>query len=131
MLAHHTGNTMRASKETADIRLRVMLAPRVPLGPGKAQLLQGIKETGSISAAGRRMAMSYKRAWYLVEALNSHFNAALVEATKGGRTGGGAKLTPLGVEVLEAYREMEEVAARAVAPIVRRLRRKTGTARSP
>lgn len=122
---------MRASKETADIRLRVMLAPRVPLGPGKAQLLQGIKETGSISAAGRRMAMSYKRAWYLVEALNSHFDGALVEATKGGRTGGGAKLTPLGVEVLEAYREMEEVAARAVAPIVRRLRRKTGTARSP
>lgn len=121
---------MRPLKENSDIRLRVMLAPEIPLGPGKAQLLQGIKETGSISAAGRRMGMSYKRAWYLVEALNSHFDAAMVEASKGGKTGGGAKLTPLGIEVLAAYREMEEAAARAVAPVLRRLRRKAGPARS-
>jgi molybdate transport system regulatory protein len=113
-----------------DIQLRVMLAADVPLGPGKAQLLQGIKETGSISAAGRRMGMSYKRAWYLVEALNSHFDVAMVEASKGGKTGGGAKLTPLGTEVLDAYREMEEAAARAVAPVLRRLRRKAGRTRS-
>src|SRR5581483_3881506 len=82
-----TGNGMATSQETADIRLRIMLAPGTPLGPGKAQLLQGIKETGSISAAGRRMGMSYKRAWYLVEALNGHFDAPMVEATKGGRAG--------------------------------------------
>ena len=119
---------MRASKETADIRLRIMLAPGMPLGPGKAQLLQGIQETGSISAAGRRMGMSYKRAWYLVEALNSHFGAAMVETTKGGKTGGGAKLTPLGTDVLAAYREMEGATARAIGPILRRLRRKAGPA---
>jgi molybdate transport system regulatory protein len=124
------GQGMRTSNDCADIRLRVMLAPEIPLGPGKAQLLEGIKETGSISAAGRRMGMSYKRAWYLVEALNSHFHAAMVEATKGGKSGGGAKLTPLGIEVLAAYREMEEAAARAVAPILRRLRRKSGPARA-
>jgi molybdate transport system regulatory protein len=121
---------MATPKETADIRLRVMLAPGTPLGPGKAQLLQGIKETGSISAAGRRMGMSYKRAWYLIEALNSHFETPMVEATKGGKAGGGARLTPLGLEVLAAYREMEEAAARVVAPILRRLRRKAGAART-
>ncbi len=118
---------MRTPKETTDIQLRVMLAPGIRLGPGKAQLLQGIKETGSISAAGRRMGMSYKRAWYLVEALNSHFDAAMVEATKGGRAGGGAKLTRLGIEVLEAYRAMEEATAKAVGPILRRLRRKAAS----
>ncbi|MBX9587834.1 MAG: LysR family transcriptional regulator [Hyphomonadaceae bacterium] len=120
---------MRTPNTSNDIRLRVMLAAEIPLGPGKAQLLQGIKDTGSISAAGRRMGMSYKRAWYLVEALNGHFDAPMVEASKGGRTGGGAKLTPLGSEVLAAYREMEEAAARAVAPILRRLRRKAGPAK--
>ena len=121
---------MATSQETADIRLRIMLAAGTPLGPGKAQLLQGIKETGSISAAGRRMGMSYKRAWYLVEALNGHFDAPMVEATKGGKAGGGARLTPLGLEVLAAYREMEEAAARVVAPILRRLRRKAGAVRT-
>ncbi len=114
---------MRPRKETADIQLRIMLAPGIPLGPGKAQLLQGIKETGSIAAAGRRMSMSYKRAWYLVEAMNGHFPEPMVEATKGGKSGGGANLTPLGETVLSAYREMEELAARAIAPVLRRLKR--------
>ena len=111
---------MRTSPAT-DVQLRVTVAPGIRLGPGKAQLLQGISETGSISAAGRRMGMSYKRAWYLIEALNGHFDAALVEATKGGKTGGGARLTSLGTEVLNAYREMELATAKAVAPILRRL----------
>jgi molybdate transport system regulatory protein len=120
---------MRTFKETADIRLRIMLAPGIRLGPGKAQLLQGIKETGSIAAAGRRMSMSYKRAWYLVEAMNGHFKEPMVEATKGGKSGGGARLTPLGENVLAAYREMEQLTVTAITPMLRRLKRSAGKPR--
>ncbi len=100
------------SPDPRDFRLRVMVSPDIPIGPGKADLLQGIRDTGSIAAAGRRMGMSYKRAWYLVEAV------------KGGRAGGGARLTPLGENVLDAFREMETLAGKAIAPALRRLRRK-------
>ena len=118
---------MKAGNKTVGSRLRIVLAPDVAIGPGKADLLQGIKETGSISAAGRRIDMSYKRAWYLVEAMNGHFGQPLVEATKGGRTGGGAKLTPLGEDVLAGYREMQVLSEQAIAPVLRRLRRKIAT----
>lgn len=105
-------------------RLRVVVAPGIGFGPGKAALLESIKATGSISAAGRSIGMSYKRAWYLVETMNGHFGTPLVEATKGGRSGGGARLTPLGIEVLAAYREMQALTDKAIAPVLRRLRRK-------
>jgi molybdate transport system regulatory protein len=107
-----------------SFKLRVSVAPDVSIGPGKRDLLEGIKETGSISAAGRRIGMSYKRAWYLVDAMNGHFGKPLVETVKGGRAGGGTRLTPLGEEVLYAYREMEKRTATAIAPALRRLRRK-------
>jgi molybdate transport system regulatory protein len=110
-----------------DIRLRVLICSEVAIGPGKAAILQGIRETGSISAAGRRMGMSYKRAWYLVYTLNHQFDKPLVEAVKGGRSGGGAKLTALGDEVLDAFREMEALAEKAIAPALKRLRRKFST----
>lgn len=70
-----------------------MTAPGVGIGPGNAAILEGIKETGSISAAGHRIGMSHERAWYLVEAMNCHFDRPLVEANKGGKARGGAKLT--------------------------------------
>lgn len=105
-------------------KLQIVLTPGARIGPGKADLLQGIKETGSISAAGRRIDMSYKRAWYLVEAMNAHFDRPLVEASKGGKSGGGAKLTQLGEDVLSAFREMEAATDKAIAPVLRRLRRK-------
>jgi molybdate transport system regulatory protein len=114
---------MKVGTEMTRVHLRITLPSGDRLGPGKAELLQGIKETGSIAAAGRRISMSYKRAWYLVDAMNEHFNSPMVEATKGGRSGGGAKLTPLGEDVLSAYREMERLATRAVAPVLRRLKR--------
>lgn len=91
--------------------LRLDLAAGVSFGPGKAQLLQGIAETGSIAAAGRRIGMSYKRAWQLVDVLNRDFAASLVSANRGGAHGGGAALTPLGVEVLAAYRALEAQAS--------------------
>lgn len=97
------------------IRLRLVLKPDVLMGPGRADLLEGIRETGSIAAAGRRMNMSYKRAWLLVEDLNACFAGPLVEAAKGGKSGGGARLTAMGEEVLALYRRMEAGTARLIA----------------
>lgn len=77
------------------------------IGPGKAQLLEGIAREGSISAAGRAMGMSYKRAWQLVETMNAGFVAPVVESTRGGAQGGGAHLTETGQAVLTAYRALE------------------------
>ena len=93
------------------LRLRVVFPDGTFLGPGKADLLELIGETGSIAAAGRRMKMSYKRAWSLVETLNAMFAAPLVERTRGGEQGGGASLTPLGRDVLAQYRALLEKAA--------------------
>jgi molybdate transport system regulatory protein len=95
--------------------LRLDLAPGVSIGPGKAELLRGIDETGSISAAGRRIGMSYKRAWQLVDALNRHFAAPLVNASRGGAHGGGATLTLLGREVLAAYQALQVAAGECAA----------------
>ena len=67
--------------------------PRLMIAPGVAALLEGIKETGSISVAGHRIGMSHKRAWYLVEVMNCHSDRPLVEARNGGKAGDGAKLT--------------------------------------
>jgi len=85
------------------------------LGPGKADLLELIGETGSIAAAGRRMKMSYKRAWSLVEAMNAAFTEPLVDSSRGGQGGGGARLTPAGEAVLARYRRLEASAAEAGA----------------
>jgi molybdate transport system regulatory protein len=111
-----------SGNKTLGARLRIVLAPDIAIGPGKADLLQGIRETGSIAAAGRRMGMSYKRAWYLVETMNGHFAGPLVTASKGGPKGGGAALTALGQEVLKSYRRMEQLTHRAVAAEMGRLR---------
>lgn len=85
------------------------------LGPGKAALLEGIRDCGSIAAAGRSMSMSYKRAWMLVEEMNNAFRDPLVESSRGGTKGGGARLTEAGSEVLNNYRKLEEIMAEAGA----------------
>lgn len=90
-----------------QLRLRLVFSGGAMIGPGKADLLELIAETGSISAAGRRMGMSYKRAWTLVETLNAIFAAPLVESSRGGAQGGGATLTETGAEVLSRYRRLE------------------------
>lgn len=121
---------MKADDTLDDVQLRIMITPEVRFGPGKANLLEGIKETGSIAAAGRSIGMSYKRAWYLVDAMNGHFDVPLVESVKGGSAGGGAKLTPLGEQILGSYRTMQKLAEAAVTPELRKLRRKASTAKS-
>ena len=97
------------------LRIRILLAAGEPFGPGKAELLEAIRDTGSIAAAGRRMGMSYQRAWDLVAAMNAHFREPVVAPAKGGARGGGTALTPFGTEVLSAYREIEALAEAAAA----------------
>ena len=97
------------------MRRRPLLAAGEPFGPGKAELLEAIRDTGSIAAAGRRMGMSYQRAWDLVAAMNAHFREPVVAPAKGGARGGGTALTPFGTEVLSAYREIEALAEAAAA----------------
>jgi molybdate transport system regulatory protein len=97
------------------LKLRILFGEDFMIGPGKAQLLEFIRDTGSISAAGRAMNMSYKRAWMLVEAMNAAFKAPLVESARGGPKGGGAQLTQIGTQVLQHYRSFETAAAHAGA----------------
>lgn len=97
------------------LRIRVVFDDGNMIGPGKADLLDGVARLGSIAAAGRDMSMSYKRAWELIGTLNAMFRAPLVESTRGGPGGGGARLTDLGREVLTLYRSLEADAAMGAA----------------
>ncbi|MFN3545747.1 MAG: winged helix-turn-helix domain-containing protein [Thiobacillus sp.] len=99
--------------------MRILLGAEIAIGPGKADLLDAIGRTGSISAAAREMKMSYRRAWLLVDTMNHCFRSPLVEAAKGGSGGGGARITELGLEVLARYRAMEMKAAASVAAEMR------------
>ena len=98
-----------------NLRIRIAFGDGGMIGPGKAELLERISQTGSIAAAGREMGMSYKRAWELVGTLNAMSRAPVVESTRGGPGGGGAVLTDVGREVLELYRTFEREAAEAGA----------------
>ncbi len=91
------------------------------LGPGKVMLLERIAQEGSISAAGRSMKMSYKRAWELVAEINDNFAQPLVAAKTGGKSGGGAALTERGEELVRHYRAIERKALSATAPHLRAL----------
>jgi molybdate transport system regulatory protein len=104
------------------LRIRIVFGADAMLGPGKADLLEGIRETGSIAAAGRTMSMSYKRAWSLVEEMNAAFREPLVASQRGGPGGGGARLTEAGETVLGHYRELEEIMAEAGAERLAMLR---------
>jgi molybdate transport system regulatory protein len=97
------------------LRFRLVLGRSIAIGPGKADLLAAIAETGSISAAGRSMGMSYKKAWYLIDTMNRCFREPLVVASKGGSARGGARLTAMGEKVLELYRSIESQASDAAA----------------
>ncbi len=97
----------KRKSERAFPRVRILIGDGMVLGPGKVDLLEAIGRTGSISAAGRELGMSYRRAWLLVDALNHMFPDQLVSAAPGGAKGGGAKLTDYGRGVAAAYRRVE------------------------
>ncbi len=101
------------------LRLRLLLGRSIAIGPGKADLLAALFETGSISAAARSMGMSYKKAWYLLDTMNRCFRAPLIKAEKGGSSRGGARLTPTGERALGLYRAIEDRAVAAAAEELR------------
>lgn len=116
----------KGTAETAParrLRLRLAIAPGVEFGPGKAELLEAIRDSGSIAAAGRRMRMSYQRAFDLVSAMNADFRDPVVETTKGGAGGGHAALTTTGTRVLATYRRIEAAAETAAQRDLAALRR--------
>lgn len=97
----------------AQISIRVDFGPELRVGPGKIELLEQIAALGSIAAGGRAMNMSYRRAWELIEELNKIFGKPVVDSKSGGKKGGGATLTPLGLSLISRYRAMERASAAA------------------
>lgn len=112
---------LSASLLDAKTRFRIQIKHAVAIGPGKADVLQAIAETGSLAESGRRLGMSYQRVWSLVRAMNNDFVEPLVSTQRGGVAGGGAALTPLGKKTLTIYRTIERNAERAVAKQVPKL----------
>jgi molybdate transport system regulatory protein len=103
-----------SAKPLPSLSVRIDLDTEGRIGPGKIQLLENIRTCGSISAAGRAMDMSYKRAWDLVDEINRICQHAAVERQTGGKNGGGAVLTPFGTSLVARYRRIERAAASAV-----------------
>ena len=114
----------------ARLRVSIAFESGARIGPGKARLLESIRDSGSISAAAREMGMSYKRAWLLLDSMNQAFTELVVKAAPGGTGGGGATLTPFGAEVLERYRRVHDravaMAADDLTALARRARPKAG-----
>jgi len=104
-------------------RWRIVRGAETALGPGRVDLLEHIAETGSLRSAAARMEMSYMRAWTMVRSLNSRFRRPLVEAVRGGKTGGGARLTEMGRAVVVSYRKMEMQSQKAVKGTWEKLQR--------
>lgn len=110
---------MAASKKTTPapasnrLSIRVDLACGARIGPGKVAVLEEIARSGSISAAGRALRISYRRTWELVEELNATLGAPVVQTAAGGSGGGGATLTDLGQAVVTRYRAIETDCAAA------------------
>ena len=93
--------------QIAGAKLRILFGEDIAIGPGKADLLEAIRDSGSISSAGRKLGMSYKRAWNLADTMNRCFREPLIDTATGGGGGGGAQLTAFGKKVLQSYRRME------------------------
>jgi molybdate transport system regulatory protein len=100
--------TSDSNKVAVQFRLRVKYGEEIAIGPGKIAILEAIADTGSISAAGRKLGMSYRRAWLLVDQMNQYFKEPVVRAATGGTQGGGTALTSMGLEVINLYRSIEQ-----------------------
>jgi len=111
-----------SAKPLPSLSVRIDLDAEGRIGPGKIQLLENIQACGSISAAGRAMDMSYKRAWDLVDEINRICRHAAVERQTGGKNGGGAILTPFGMSLVARYRKIERAAANAARKDLQALR---------
>jgi molybdate transport system regulatory protein len=92
----------------ASAKFRIYFGDEIAIGPGKADLLDAIAESGSISKAARKLGMSYKRAWTLADTMNRCFRQPLIDTATGGGGGGGARITSFGEQVLRHFRSMEK-----------------------
>jgi molybdate transport system regulatory protein len=111
------GRSVKGEGATAGPRLsiRLDLANGDRIGPGKIALLEAIRDTGSISAGARKVGMSYRRAWLLVEDINGALQEPAVLSLTGGRRGGGASVTPFGDRIIRIYRSIETAARRSAS----------------
>ena len=100
--------------QIASAKFRIYFGDEIAIGPGKADLLEAIRASGSISKAARELGMSYKRAWNLADTMNRCFREPLIDTATGGGGGGGARLTAFGEEVLKHFRSMEKRTAAAI-----------------
>jgi molybdate transport system regulatory protein len=118
-------------KRATLIRFRIDFAENSNLGPGKVALLEGIREHGSLSEAARRMAISYRRAWLLVDSLNKSFDTPAAVSGPGGPGGRRSQITPFGVLLIERYRDVErklnDVAGDSLDEIRKRVNRSAAT----
>ncbi|MBS0447396.1 MAG: winged helix-turn-helix domain-containing protein [Proteobacteria bacterium] len=105
----------------ARFRLRVTAGDVIAIGPGKIALLEAVARTGSITTAAKSLDMSYRRAWMLLDELNSQLKSPAVDSSKGGQHGGGTALTPVGERLVETYRRIETTAEKATATDMRAL----------
>ena len=114
-------SSLRMTKARVQFHLRVIKGNRRAIGPGKIALLEAIRDTGSISAAARKLRMSYRRAWLLADDLNRRMPKAVVEAVPGGKHGGGTTLSPTGHKLVGLYRDIERKALRQTSSATRAL----------
>ncbi|WP_259295157.1 winged helix-turn-helix domain-containing protein [Paraburkholderia sp. DHOC27] len=115
-----------ASAKTAPevrFRMRIRTGETVALGPGKVDLLEAVREQGSISAAARSLGMSYRRAWLLIDELNKSLKSPATVSEQGGQSGGGCVLTPVGETIVRLYREVEAQAQKSCAKQISELTR--------
>ena len=98
------------------VKLRIDFGEENAVGPGKIALLERMRDTGSLSQAARELEMSYRRAWQLLDSLNQSFGEPVILTSVGGKGGGGTTITPLGISLIDAYRELErDVTAQVIA----------------
>lgn len=127
-MARGTAKPAAKATDKTSLHLRIDFGDERSIGPGKIRLLELIIETGSISAAGRALAMSYRQAWLLADELNRMFREPVVIAQTGGGGGGGTVVTETGREIVRLYREMERRAHGASSPGIRALSRRLAPA---
>lgn len=105
--------TSPPARPVARFRMRIQAGDAIAIGPGKVALLEAIAQTGSITAAAKRLEMSYRRAWLLLDELNRCLRKPAVESAQGGARGGGSALTETGHRVIALYRRIDETASKA------------------
>lgn len=99
------------------------------VGHGRIELMELIGQHGSIARAAKAMGMSYKRAWYLADAINETFAEPVIKRTHGGKGGGSAHLTDFGKELVSDYRNMEAKALKVFAQPLKRMEKRLSPAK--